>query len=263
MILKFIFLLSISFCSLAQTKFQAIIKEDELLKESMSRTVFIRAYMDGDKSADNAIRATGIILKDGFLLTNEHVMRPFREGKRVEFQIFTQGKRFHKFNDVYLIECNNENDLCLLRTKNNYRDSYFTLEPPSFRTISNKAPLGLFKDEALYFNGFCSGWPKMQKTKYVDYVLNGYVNSTHPYRKKDTPSLQFSDLNGKSIACGGDSGGPIFDQNLYLYGIVRDFQNSTNDPSLARNYAVPMNIITNFINENKSKPSTIKIPTIE
>lgn len=254
-----LFAFSISLAQ-AQTTFKPIVNNDELAKESFARTIFIRAYTDTD-NPDEAVRATGIILKDGYLLTNEHVMRPFLAGEKISFQIFTTGKLFHKFQNVYLLGCNLENDLCLLKTKNPYNDSYFTLQTPTFRKLTASAPLGLFKNEELSFNGFCSGLPLIQRTKYVDYVTNGYINSAHPHRKKTTPSLQFSDLNGDSIACGGDSGGPIFDQNLYLYGIVRDFQNSTNDPKKARNYAVPMDIITTFFNEYRDKPLTKLVPT--
>lgn len=258
--IKILFPLLLTITSYAQTSYRPIIDGKQLEKESMARTVFIRAYHNGDKSAENAIRSTGIILKDGYLITNEHVMRPLLEQKSVEFQIFTKGRIFHKFENVFLLGCNQENDLCLLKTTNEYRDHYFTLETPPFRNVTPQAPLGLFKNESLFFNGFCSGWPKMQKTKYVDYVKNGYINSSHPYRKSDTPSLQFADEKGESIACGGDSGGPIFDQNLFLYGIVRDFQNSTNDPKKARNYAVPMDIIISFFHENKGKPLTKIVP---
>lgn len=247
----------------SQSSYKPLTNEDELMKESLGRTFFVRAYENGERNPDNAVRATGIILKDGFLLTNEHVIRPFSQGRNISFQIFTQGRFFHKFQNVYLLGCNAENDICLLKTKNKYNDPYFSLETPPFRKISASAPLGLFKDEILHFNGFCSGWPKSQKTKYINYVVDGYTQSSNPNRKKDTPSLQFADLNGDSIACGGDSGGPIFDQNLYLYGIVRDFQNSTSDPKKARNYAVPMDIITRFFNENKNNPTLKKIPTLE
>lgn len=261
--MRALILFFISLHALSQTSFKPLTNEDELLKGSLGRTIFIRAYEGADRNPDNAVRATGVILKGGYLITNEHVMRPFTQGKSITFQIFTQGRLFHTFQEVYLLGCNPENDICLLKTKNNYNDPYFSLETPPFRKISASAPLGLFKGEKLYFNGFCSAWPKMQKTQYVDYVTNGYYHSINPNRKKDTPSLQFADLNGDSIACGGDSGGPIFDQNLYLYGIVRDFQNSTNDPKKARNYAVPMNIINDVFNQYKDKALTIKVPTLE
>ncbi len=259
-ILIFFSILIFAVQSSSQTSYKALTNEEELSGQAFSRTIFIRAYTTS-KNPDDAIRATGVILKDGYLITNEHVLRPFLEGKTVSFQIFTQGRIFHKFQDVFLLGCNQENDLCLLKTKNKYNDPYFTLSSPPFRTISSKTPLGLFKEEQLFFNGFCSGWPKYQKTKYVDYVKDGYIHSNHPYRKPNTPSLQFADINGDSIACGGDSGGPIYDQNLYLYGIIRDFQNSTNDPKKARNYAVPMDIISKFFDEFKNKPLSKKIPT--
>jgi len=240
---------------LAQTSFKPLIDKSELQKQSMARTLFIRAFETGEKEP---IRATGVILKDGFLLTNEHVMRTFLQNKKVSYHIFTNGRIFHRFQDVFLLGCDAENDLCLLRTKRSYKDYYFTLDHPSFRKISQDSPLGLFRQEKIFFNGFCSGFPKMSEIQYVDYVTNGYLRSSLASRKKDTPSLQFSARNGDAIACGGDSGGPLFDENLYLYGLVRDFENDTNDPKKARNYAIPMNIIKRLFNQLKDIQMTEK-----
>lgn len=245
----------------AQVSFKPIVDEGKLEEASMARTVFIRAYESAD--VEKAVRSTGVLLAGGYFITNEHVMRPHLQGKSVVFHMYVKGKRFHKLEDVYLLGCDPENDLCVLKTKRSYKDSFFTFEGPSFRTTSKEAPLGLFKDEQFYFNGFCSGLPRMQKAKYVDYVTNGYQNSTNENRKATTVSLQFSAVNGDSIACGGDSGGPLFDANLYLYGIVRDFQNATADPKLARNYAVPMDVIRKLFDRFKGAAESNQVQTID
>ena len=60
--------------AVAQTSFKPLTDEKLLQKEAMARTVFIRTYESPDTA--EAIRATGVILKDGFIITNERVMRP-------------------------------------------------------------------------------------------------------------------------------------------------------------------------------------------
>jgi hypothetical protein len=53
----------------------------------------------------------------------------------------------------------------------------------------------------------------------------------------------------KTSFVGGDSGGPIFDNQLYLYGIVRDTVAKNKD------YGVPIYIIKKFVHKNlKNKP---------
>lgn len=261
MILKLI-LLSLSLTCFAQTSFKPLIDKNELNKESMARSIFIRAYLDSDTK--NAIKASGIILKDGYLLTNEHVMRHHLEGKKVAYQIFTNGKTsFHKFEEVKILGCNKENDLCLLKTAKTYNDSYFSLDSPSFRKITPEQPVGLFKDELIFFNGFCNESPKQNNGKYVDYTKTAYERKVDGLenRHSDTSAIQFSSESGEGIACGGDSGGPLYDANLYLYGIVRDSISYSLD-NKKKNFAVPITEIRNFFYLNKDKTSDNKIQTI-
>jgi ribosomal protein S8 len=257
-----IYILSIflSFAAYSQTAVRAIFEDKVLSAQSMARTAFIRSYQSNDR--DKAVRATGVILKGGYLITNEHVIRPHFKKEKVAFHVYTNGKKFHKFQNMYLLGCSTEHDICLLKTKNDYDDAYFSLDSPSFRKITHSTPLGLYKEEELFFNGFCSGWPKMSKAKYVDYVTNGYQYSSNENRKSDTPSLQFSAPNGDSIACHGDSGGPLFDKYLHLYGIVRDYQNATSDPKKARNYAAPMDVIREIYEKYKDVEPTDQLLTI-
>lgn len=256
-----IFLLLLSAgLSYAQTSFKTIVDESSLKKEAFARTVFIRTYLKADTS--NPIKATGVILKDGYLLTNEHVMRPHLEGKKTAFHIYTHGKRLvHKFEDVSVIGCDKNNDLCLLKTSKIYNDSYFALDAPSFRTITTERPVGLFKEEAIFFNGFCDEFPEMKKGKYIDYSSSAYEVKVSGLenRKYDTVAIQFSSPEGDSVACGGDSGGPLFDGNLYLYGIVRD---SVVIGNRKKNYAVPASVIRDFFSKTKNQSPQSKLTTI-
>lgn len=257
-----LFLLIFSLTSFAQTSYKPLVDKKALTKESMARTVFIRAYLNSN--TDNAIRATGIILKNGYILTNEHVMRHHLTGTKVAYQFFTNGKSsFHKFEDIKLLGCNKENDLCLLKTSRNYSDSFFTLESPTFRKITKELPLGLFKDELIFFNGFCGMSPRMNSGKYIDYTVTAYERKIEGLenREMNTSAIQFSSESGESIACGGDSGGPLFDANLYLYGIVRD-SISYGDAKTKKNFAVPITEIRSFFDSTKDTPSENKIQTI-
>lgn len=244
----------------AQTSFKTIIDEEQLRKESMARTVFIRTYLTAETA--NPIKATGVILKDGFILTNEHVLRPHLEGKKVAFHIFTHGKRVvHKFEDVSVIGCDKKNDVCLMKTSRIYKDSFFSFESPSFRTISKEKPIGLFKEEPIFFNGFCDEFPSLKKGKYVDFSTSAYETKIGGLenRARDTVAIEFSSLTGDGIACGGDSGGPLYDGNLYLYGMVRD---SVRIADKKKNYAVPVSILQEFFDKTKNLAPQSKLTTI-
>ncbi len=244
----------------AQTSFKTMTDVEQLKKESMARTVFIRTYLTGDTS--QAIKGTGVLLKDGYILTNEHVLRPHLEGKTTAFHLFTQGKRVtHKFEDVTVLGCDKTNDVCLMKTGKVYRDSFFTFESPSFRKISPERPVGLFKDEMIYFNGFCEEFPSMKKGKYVDYTSSAYETKVAGLenRTRDTAAIQFSSESGDGIACGGDSGGPLYDGNLYFYGMVRD---SISVDDKKKNFAIPVSILREFFNKTKKNPAESKLTTI-
>lgn len=244
----------------AQTSFKTIVDEDVLKKESMARTVFIRMFSSSDTSAP--IKGSGIILGDGYLLTNEHVLRPHLDQKKVAFHIFTHGKRIlHKFEDVSILGCDKANDICLMKTSGKYNDSFFTFESPSFRTVTPDKPVGLFKDETIYFNGFCSEFPEMKKAKYVDLTTSAYEVKVAGLenRNVNTSAINFSSTAGDGIACGGDSGGPLFDANLYLYGMVRDSITFNNKK---KNYAVPVSVLREFFKKTKDQPAQDKITTI-
>lgn len=245
----------IAFQSFAQTSYMAITNEEKLSNESNKRTIYFRGYLKGgDRS--NPIRSTGILLKEGYILTNYHPLKRFLEGEEISYWLGLKFDGIQKIQDVGLIECDTENDLCLLKTTNKYPFPYFSLEQPQFRKITSESPLGLFKGEPLYFNGFGDNvlW-KTKKIKFIDYVTNAYTYSSNEHRKNNTPALSFGGLDGSPIAERGDSGGPIFDQNLFLYGLIRDgLQN--------KNYAVPMNVIIDFVNTNKNKPFKKKLITI-
>lgn len=244
----------------AQTSFKTIVDDSILKKESMARTVFIRMFTSADTSAP--VKASGIILEKGYLLTNEHVLRPHLEGKKVAFHIFTHGKRIlHKFENIRILGCDKANDICLLKTDAAYNDSWFSFESPSFRTITTDKPVGLFKDETIYFNGFCSEFPETKKAKYNELTSSAYETKIAGLenRSVNTTAINFSSVSGDGIACGGDSGGPLFDANLYLYGMVRD---SVLADYKKKNYAVPVSVLRDFFKKTKDNQSVDTLKTI-
>src|SRR5690606_3289641 len=116
-----------------------------------------------------------------------------------------------------------------------------------------------FKEEAIYFNGFCNELPRMAKAKYVGFTSTAYEKISHQSRTNHTSAIRFSSPSGGKIACAGDSGGPLFDNNLSLYGMVRD---TVTVDGVEKNLAVPVNVIRDFFNSIKDSANKDRIKTI-
>ena len=97
----------------------------------------------------------------------------------------------------------------------------------------------------------------MKKAKYLGYTTSAYETKIQGLenRKTDTAAIQFSSVSGEGIACGGDSGGPLFDANLYLYGIVRDAVKGAEN---SKNFAVPVSIMKEFYLKTKDRTTKLE-----
>lgn len=233
----------------AQTSYKPIIDIDVLQSEAMERTVFITGYKSKSEY-DETFNATGIILKNNFIITNRHVLKSHLEGSKVayNFKVFKKGSsklgEVVNLDSLKIINCDEQNDICLLSFKSPSPLKHFSLTPPPFRKLTAKEPLGLFKDETLHMLGKSGGAPNFLKLKYSHFTKNPYEGLSTTEDKKHAPSMIFTDENGDSVAKNGDSGGPIFDINLHLYGMVRDRVKKENK---SYNVGIPVNIISSFV----------------
>lgn len=226
----------------AQVALKPIIDFDELQDESFRRTVFIKMYRnENDK---DPVRSVGIMLKDGYFLVNEHTLRPIKSNSQVKYQFINYGKTMWFFPDASIVACDDVNDICLLKTSQKEL-KHFDIEPPSYRKITESSPVGLFEKEKLFFNGYCKSEPDTKKAVYAGYKKSAY-ETADVEKKRNNDALELVSETGESATCPGDSGGPVFDNSLTLYGMIRDYVKSDK----IRSYALPASKIRMFIEHN-------------
>ena len=251
--------------ALAQVSYRPITDIKKLTNKAIAKTVTILRY-DNVNKTNNEVRATGTILEGGFIITNEHVFRTYlseEDRDRYRFWIYTTDLQdYQTFKDISIIACDDKDDICLLKIKNFKRTNYFSLERAPFKKATKKNPTGLFEGEHLFYIGNKGLLPTMQEVLFVEYRYGAYFNIKNS-KKHNSESIQLKPIKGKpNDGCfqDGDSGGPIFDNQFYLYGMVRDtvFKRSRSD-----DLGVPINIIRSFVNKNKNKSSFKKINTFD
>lgn len=249
MIAAFLFFANIAFAQVVQ---KPIIDFDELQDESFRRTVFVKMYRnDSDK---DPVRSAGIMLKDGMFLVNEHTVRPMKSNPLAKFQFINYGKTMWFFPDAAIVACDDVNDICLLKTSQK-EIKFFEVKPPTYRKITDASPVGLFDKEKVYFNGFCSAEPDTKKAIYVGYKKYAY-ETTDVAKKRNNDALELSSESGGAATCAGDSGGPLFDNSLTLYGMIRDYVKSEK----IRSYALPVSQIRTFIEKSLVSDKRQAIP---
>ena len=256
----------VSTYTFAQVASKPFIDTELLDREAKERSIIIRGYKS--KYPDkNYFNATGTLLKDGYFIINLHTLQSYLSGEKVvyEFKVSQNlDKRLPdltRITNIKIIKCDEKLDLCLMKTENSYKFKYFTLVPPPFRKVSASSPLGLFNDEILRMYGNAHGSPDTQEVRYRYFTTDPYKGIVKDEPRRDAPSMIFTDPTGNSsIADRGDSGGPIYDINLYLYGIVRG-KVKIRDQSY--NIAVPTNEISTFFDKHKDLIPEKELLTVE
>lgn len=241
-------LILIPLISLAQPVLNPIIDQEKLEDESLRRTVFIQ-FFEGGKISERQ-HATGIVLKNGYIMTNAHVLRPFFQDKKTSYTISGYGKTAYYAKEAKVLACDETNDICLLKTDLSIL-KYFSIETPSYRTITKSNPVGLYEKELVYFTGGSNGMIELKKARNVGYKTTAY-DSTVAQRRWGIDAIELESEKGGEATRHGDSGGPVFDSSLTLFGMIRDYViKDTGNKSMA----VPANKIRDFYEANKdNKP---------
>lgn len=238
-------LLLFPLASFAQSILSPIIDQDKLADESIRRTVFIQFFPSGRISERQ--HATGTVLKDGLIMTNAHVLRPFFKDKKTSYKISGYGKTVYYAKEAQVLACDEANDICLIKTDLTHL-KYFSVDTPSYRKITKENPVGLYEKELVYFAGGSNGMIELKKARNVAYKTAAYDGTT-AQRRWGVDSIELQGEKGGEATSHGDSGGPVFDSSLTLFGMIRDYIiNDTGNRSMA----LPANKIRDFYEANKN-----------
>lgn len=261
-----LFLIVIPLFSFAQVASRAFIDMESLDREAKERTILVKGFKS--KYPDkNLFNATGTNLKDGYFFVNLHTLQSFLNGEKViyEFKVlYNLDKRLPdsvSFTNVKILKCDEKLDVCLLKSSNQYNLKYFTLLPPPFRKVSSSSPLGLFPEEKLRMYGNAHGSPSTHEIRYRYFTTDPYKGIVGDEPRRNAPSMIFTaPAENSSIADHGDSGGPIYDINLYLYGLVRG---KVKIGEQSYNIAIPTNELSIFFEKYKDAPAEKELLTVE
>ena len=181
------------------------------------------------KMGDGAMSGTGtMITESGYFITNAHVVMELAKNNRTVVNLSEavygqSGEKNYRFT-ADLIYANPAIDLALLKTEPNS-----SLVPVAFATQD------AFPGEAVYAIGNCKGEGLC--------IVEGIVSDVH--RKIGAiDAIMIS-----APVTHGNSGGPVFDAEGKLLGIV---QSGRTDVS-AMNYIIPVKMISAFLQEAKDK----------
>jgi len=184
-------------------------------------------------STENAVSSgTGFIVDNrGYILTNNHVIR---NASYIELEFKWNGKI--KTYPAKVLETDEENDIALLRV---VTDDFTKFGNASFSVLSGEVPVGT--------DIFALGYPRSnemgKEIKYINGVIS--AKSGNKGRKSHYQTTLTADH--------GNSGGPVFDKNGNVIGIVVEGFNKGNRLSDVVTYIIKSSMISKFVKDYNSK----------
>lgn len=208
-----------------------------IAKDNKENELYVKVFPASDnETIDNrkndGVTATGsgIIIADGIVVTNNHVIDG---AKKVEIVQNSDGEL--KTYSVRVLCVDKTNDLALLSIKD---ENYASITPPSFKISQNVVDVGT--------SVFTMGYPMANVLGEEIKVTDGIISSKSGY-EGDIVTYQIS-----APIQPGNSGGALFDKNGNLVGITNAGVQSAENVG----YAIKSSYLLNLID---SAPINIKV----
>lgn len=167
------------------------------------------------KDFDSPITGTGFLYgKNGYIITNHHVMEPFLKDDKTKNQILFKGEET-SLKDIKIVKCSDEKkiDLCILKVPKLKR-AYFPIRKDKIAKSYTVASLGM-----------CGNHFNIKKST-VDNFYDDAVTYVNVVKNYKAMVRQKRNFNTKTVVlkesklCPGDSGGSVFGVNGELVGVV-------------------------------------------
>lgn len=182
-------------------------------------SVIVKTKEDGKDSGHGSGFA---ITNDGYILTNYHVISGKVEGKFKDIFIITpSGKEI----SAKLVRTNKYRDIALLKIDENFEKAFQLSKEKKFKKLQDIYTIGAPKSIELGQS-----------------VSSGIISNLRE-NANTNPVLQL----GMSVN-GGNSGGPVFDKNGVLHGVIQSKLVGSNTEGVS--FAIPAYLIQDYLNIN-------------
>jgi hypothetical protein len=205
------------FVAIPNTQAGILKSNKEILQDAKNNTLLVSIMADEKVISKGA----GVVIsKDGFFITNYHVLRPFLNVSKLKLSLKIENIEKKCFESVKLYECQGQNkaDICLLK-----------IEGDSFKDHLNFADTHPKKGHTANMIGHCKE-SFFSSTVILESECFKYNKLYEGLSSKQNKNFDVSVCATNINHCPGDSGGPIFDTiNGKLIGIVTEETKLTKD----------------------------------
>lgn len=198
---------------------------------SVGKELYIKMFPTKDasiSSKDEKWTGTGFAIKDGFIVTNHHVV----DGAKT-IKVYGVNGNINRFYSATVVASDKNNDLSIIKI-NDYSFNGFASIPYAIKT--SVAEVGE--------NVFVMGYPLTQLMGNEVKLTNGIVSSKSGYQG-DISAYQMS-----APVQPGNSGGPMFDDNGDIIGIVNASIPGAENVGYAIKTSYLRNLIENVTSDN-------------
>lgn len=176
------------------------------------------------KRTDGGHGSGFVITQDGYILTNYHVVSGKTEGQPTTFKVvLANGIQL----DGKIVRYNKARDLALLKVEYNFEKAFLLSETKSFKNLSEVYTIGAPKSVELGQS-----------------VSLGLISNERVVNNNNLLQVNIN-ING------GNSGGPLFEKNGTLQGVIQSKLVGKDTEGVG--FAIPAYLVPSYLNINYSK----------